>query len=154
MNFGGTYRSGERFARTGITMAIRGFDSRSGKITDSAGGIYLVSDDGTEAASWSFSGLMGHWKRKHARAAYVPSQKSETGDLSYRFGSTVRLGEGTDFLMFLRAVAAGSIYYDPGIKLETLSGVPKSKRRSQFRSKSKDLSLLYEVFAKVDLLGA
>ncbi len=152
MNFGGTYRAGARFARTGLTMTLRGFDSDSGKIVDPTGGIYLIDDNQNEAASWSFSGLMSHWKRKHAKAAYVPSQKRIDGGSSYRYGSRIRIGEGTDFLLFLAAMAAGTIYYDPGIKLETTLGSIRTKRRSQFRTRSKDLRMLYERFSEVDLL--
>jgi MvaI/BcnI restriction endonuclease family len=54
------------------------------------------------------------------------------------------LCEDTDFLCFLKAVADRKVYYDPGIKLEGAStGHPTVKRRSQFRIKSPDISMLY-----------
>lgn len=57
----------------------------------------------------------------------------------------MRLAEGTDPLKLLRALAGGSVYYDPGIKVERASsGSPAVKRRSQFRVKSKDIAALYE----------
>ena len=87
---------------------------------------------------------MAHWIRKHPLAAYVPSLHEKAKN-SYRYGPTVRLGEGTDFLHFLRAMSEGKVYYDPGIKLEDAStDHPKPKRRSQFRIKSADLPLLYD----------
>ena len=55
----------------------------------------------------------------------------------------MRLGEDTDFLRFLKAMADRKVYYDPGIKLEGASTViPRVKRRSQFRIKSA-ISMLY-----------
>ena len=50
---------------------------------------------------------------------------------------------GTDFQFFLRQMAIGNIYYDPGIKLEYASSHPKIKKRSQFRIKSQYLENLY-----------
>jgi hypothetical protein len=73
----------------------------------------------------------------HYQARAVPAQQ-------YSYGSKVRLGEDTDFLRFLKAMADRNVYYDPGIKLEGASTVsPRVKRRSQFRIKSADLSMLY-----------
>jgi hypothetical protein len=64
----------------------------------------------------------------------------------------VRLGTGTDFLLFLKAVATGAIYYDPGIKMEDASAShPRVKRRSQFRIKSSQIPILYREFEEVDL---
>lgn len=76
------------------------------------GGVLLVLGKGQVAASWSFAKLLSHWQEKHAYAAYIPSLKREL-PAAYWYGSTVRLGEGTDFLRFLRAMAAGAAYYDP-----------------------------------------
>ena len=63
----------------------------------------------------------------------------------YSYGARVELCEGTDVLLLLQALASGSVYYDPGIKMEradTLS--PAIKRRSQFRVKHNNLSGLYQ----------
>jgi hypothetical protein len=57
----------------------------------------------------------------------------------------------TDPLRFLAALAAGAIYYDPGIKLEHQSGRPAVKRRSQFRVASRALDTLYERIESVAL---
>lgn len=62
----------------------------------------------------------------------------------------MKFGKGTDFL---KAMARGQIYYDPGIKLENASSSnPKIKRRSQFRIKPVDIQGLYETMEMVDLL--
>ena len=100
---------------------------------------------------WHFKDLMAHWNRKHANAAYLPSMMRTDPARQYRFGPSVRLGEGTDFLRFLSAVAAGAVYYDPGIKAESWSGKPEVKRRSQFRIKSQEIGMLYDSLAVVAL---
>jgi hypothetical protein len=82
----------------------------------------------------------------------VPSNVREAPTRQYRFGDRVRLAVGTDFLFFLRAVAQGAIYYDPGIKMEGASTAhPQIKRRSQFRIKSSQIPLLYRAVDEVDL---
>jgi MvaI/BcnI restriction endonuclease family len=150
-NFGGIHKIGERQKRTGLTMQLAGFDSHAGKIVDIHGGITLLSDDGTEAAVWHYSSLLEKWNRKHAQAVYVPSQKREAGNNQYWYGHTVALGVGTDFGKFLDAMAAGSVYYDPGIKVEDMSTKPKFKKRSQFRVRPPKIPGLYETIEIVDL---
>jgi hypothetical protein len=94
--------------------------------------------------------MLEHWSRKHAQAAYVPAQRRSQPGRQYRYGPKVRLAEGTDPLRLLRALAAGLVYYDPGIKVERASsGSPAVKRRSQFRVKSKDIAALYETVKTV-----
>jgi len=151
MNFGGLHRAGERNARTELTIILAGYDPAKGRIMNANGAIQLVNDEGAVAASWGFGGLMQHWTRKHARAVYVPSQVRKEPQRQYRYGKQIRLAVGTDFLRFLKAFAAGRIFYDPGIKLESASSKPKVKRRSQFRVKSKDISSLYESVEVVQL---
>jgi hypothetical protein len=150
-NFGGVYRIGAPVPLTGLRLAVRGFDEARGKIVDANGAIEIVDRDDATAASWSFAKLLEHWSRKHALAAYVPAVKRERPCRQYRFGRYVRLARHTNGLMLLRAIARGSVYYDPGIKLES-NGT--TKRRSQFRVKSKELGELYEDFDRVDVLGA
>lgn len=153
MNFGGIHKVGMRHPETKLTLTLLGFDVTKSQITDPTGGIVLLSDRGTSAATWLYSDLMEHWNRKHAQAAYVPSQSRNVPKCQYRYGHVVRLGEGTDFLRFLKAMALGSVYYDPGIKLEGLTQKkPKSKRRSQFRISSRNLASLYERMTKESLV--
>jgi len=49
-------------------------------------------------------------------------------------------------------MAAGNIYYDPGIKMEQASTKPVIKRRSQFRIKSGNLPQLYKKSETINLL--
>lgn len=125
-------------------MTMDGYDSASGKIVDLDGGMTLVDDQDVIAASWTFKGLMAHWNRKHAQAAYVPSL-FQTPPPEYSFGPRILLCEQTDFLLFLKAFAAGLIYYDPAVKMENASSAaPAIKRRSQFRVGHAELTRLYQ----------
>lgn len=151
LNFGGIHRVGSYHPRTGLAINLKGFDIHAGKIRDATGGIALINRNGDEAAVWHFTDIMQHWNRKHAQAVYIPSISNKIPDLSYSYGNIIRLGLGTDFLLYLKALASGQVYYDPGIKLENASTAPRTKRRSQFRIKSADLPALYHEMQTVDL---
>lgn len=152
INFGGPYKCGVIYRRTGLTLQVPGFDAATGKIIDVNGGIALLTDEGEQAAAWGFAEMMTHWNRKHAKAVYVPSLRRDTPVRQYCYGDTIQLGEGTDFYRFLNAVASGKVVYDPGIKVEDMSTEkPLMKRRSQFRIKVSDLGGLYHSFEKMTL---
>jgi hypothetical protein len=144
INFGGVYTCAKNFhTNTNLKMILDGYDEIAGKITDLDGGISLIDPSGEVAAHWSFKGMMQHWNRKHAQAAYVPSL-FRTPPPEYCFGPRILLCERTDFLLFLRAFADGSVYYDPAIKMENATASsPRIKRRSQFRTSHNRLSLCY-----------
>lgn len=117
---------------TGVKLITTGFDSKTGKMNVD-GQMMLVDRNEVVAASWSFKGMMAHWNRKHAQAAYVPSL-ARSPPPEYSFGSQILMCEETDFILFLKAFASGAIYYDPAIKIENVSTArPRIKRRSQFR---------------------
>ncbi len=144
-NFGGVYAIGKlAHPDTRLRMAIRGFDTATGKIEDIEGGLALVENDEEEAAAiWSFKGLMDHWNRKHAQAAYVPSLYRSPPP-EYAFGAQVLMCEETDFIRFLKSFAAGKVYYDPAIKIAPDSaGRLTLHRRSQFRVLHSNLTALY-----------
>lgn len=143
-NFGGRYDcTRDHHHLTGLRMTMTGYDAASGKIADIDGGLELIDATDEVAASWSFKGLMAHWNRKHAQAAYVPSL-SRTPPPEYSYGAQVLLCEQTDFLLFLKAFATGTVYYDPAVKIEKASSAkPDIKRRSQFRVAHSDLTQLY-----------
>ena len=136
---------------TKLEIKLIGFDHESGKIRHSNGRIALLDGRGNEAASWSYASLLLHWNRKHHKACYIPSISQTLGNRKYRYGGKVFLGIGTDFQRFLKEMASGNIYYDPGIKLENLSTKPKIKKRSQFRIKSKYLIHLYTERVLIDI---
>jgi len=119
-------------------------------VEQSSGG--LVSDSDEVAASWAFSSLLAHWSRKHSKAVYVPSQCRKEPQRQYTDGNRVRLAQRTDSLRLLKALSAGAVYYDPGIKLENVSSEhPTSKKRSQFRVASKNIAALYETVETVEV---
>ena len=155
LNFGGIYKTDQKTQITGLTLTLLGYDNRKSRITNASGAIALIDNSNNIAASWSFAKMMGHWKRKHAQAVYIPCvrQNSTSGGYQYHYGKDIELGTGTDFEMLLSSMSLGSAYYDPGIKLENAStSNAKSKRRSQFRIKHKDLNSLYRKFEFVDVM--
>jgi hypothetical protein len=151
-NFGGIYRADNRHSGTHLTLQLDGYNKEKGIITKPEGSITLTTDRNVIAASWDFASLMSHWTRKHAKAAYVPSQRRTEPCRQYAYGGTIRLALHTDFYLFLKALALGIVYYDPGIKLEgASSSKPTTKRRSQFRIASRHIASLYELVETVVL---
>lgn len=144
LNFGGVHLHGVRHVSTGLMLQFIGYDPVKNRIADPRGGFTLADKHGEEAATWHFAGLIEHWNRKHSKAAYVPFQLRKSPAQQYTYGGKVRLAEDTDFLRFLKAMAEGKVYYDPGIKLEgATTASPRTKRRSQFRIKSAKIGVLY-----------
>jgi MvaI/BcnI restriction endonuclease family len=152
LNFGGIHKCGVKHNTTNLTLELLGFDQESGKIRDASGSISLISENDEVAASWSFTSLLKHWRRKHAQASYVPSLLQKFPTRKYSFGNNIILGTGTRFDLYLQQMSIGNIYYDPGIKMENISTKPKIKRRSQFRIKSRFLPALYEKNEVLNLL--
>jgi hypothetical protein len=152
LNFGGRHFAGHRCDATGLTMQLVGFNSETGKITDANGSIALISDSDEVAASWSFKKILEHWSRKHSKAVYVPSKRQTEPKWRYAYGNKVRLAQGTDSLRLLHSFAMGAMYYDPGIKLENAStDNASSKKRSQFRVASRNISTLYQSVETVEV---
>lgn len=153
INFGGIYRMGsEAHQRTRLRLELQGYDLETNSFKGD-GAVVLVDQVGKVAAAWSFAKLMDHWKRKHAKAAYVPSEIQKQPDVRYRYGHRIALAEGGKFKLLLRAFATGVVYYDPGIKLEGADpATAPLKRRSQFRVDSRSLAALYDSYREVDLL--
>ncbi|TWW01362.1 MvaI/BcnI family restriction endonuclease [Chitinophaga pinensis] len=151
INFGGTHKAGVRNKATNLEMQLIGFDAATGKIRNANGRIALIDQNGNDAASWSFASMLLHWNKKHNQACYVPSLSNTTENKVYKYASKVILGTGTDFQLFLKEMALGHIYYDPGIKMENASTKPAIKKRSQFRIRSQYLSNLYHNSEIVEL---
>lgn len=160
INFGGIHKYGQVATSTNLKLILQGFDAEAGKITDTNGYIALLDKKDNIASSWSFTSLLKHWNTKHANACYVPSRNRKDEKLypvsgrQYSYGHRILLGSSTDFSLMLKQIAAGNIYYDPGIKLElAIAGVRNQyiKRRSQFRIKSSFLGNLYRNNTIVDL---
>lgn len=158
INFGGVHKFGQTQSLTKLKLVLDGYNAEAGKIENTNGYLGLIDANENVAASWSFSSLLKHWNKKHANACYVPSKvksiEHDTYSKQYSFGNRIMLGSHTDFSLFLKQVALGNIYYDPGIKLElAIPGVREKaiKRRSQFRIKSGNLTTLYKTNEVIDL---
>lgn len=151
LNFGGRHSVLGPNERTSLKLELVGFCPDTGRISDATGSLALISPSGVIAASWSFSKLLNHWRKKHARAAYVPSLIQRGEACSYRYGHEVSLGTGTSFELLLAAIGTGAVFYDPGLKLEDAHTCkPVAKRRNQIRVGSRWLPALYESFESVD----
>ena len=153
-NFGGIHSASKFCAATGLQLTLDGYDAKKAKFTDFNRGISLIDAKGVAAATWHYKDLLSHWTCKHAKAAYIPSLNRKEPGNQYRYGRVVRLAEGTEFRLFLEAVASGAVYYDPGIKIENVSTKPLVKKRSQFRIKSANIPALYTAVAEVDVAAA
>lgn len=146
------FHTSQRHEGTRLTLTRPGY--AGGVITDEHGSIALADDAGTIAASWDFAGLMQHWTRKHAHAVYMPAESRTAPARQYRYGRRVRLAGQPDFLRLLAAFAAGTVYYDPGLKLEAAStAAQRLKRRSQFRIRSADLAAIYRQLEIAEACG-
>ena len=151
INFGGVHRVSDsaHHPRTNLRLMLIGYDPDTEKFRGD-GEVALVDPTDEVAASWSFSKLMDHWRRKHTNAAFVPSEARTDPTRQFRYGTDVKLGEGAYFRRLLHAFHSGVVYYDPGLKIEgASSGAPRIKRRSQFRVGSADLASLYDRFREV-----
>ncbi|MGO4360811.1 MvaI/BcnI family restriction endonuclease [Terrabacter sp. RAF57] len=143
-NHAGTLRVGSPFSPKNQTRLVMVGYNGVAREHDPDGYLALESVTGDLAASWTFADLLDHWRKKHARAAYVPylSHPSLGG---YQYGTVVRIGEGASFLGFLTALAEGRVLYDPGSWL-LHDGTGKKvdeKRRNQFRIQSTNVHRLY-----------
>jgi hypothetical protein len=145
MYFTGVHKVNEKQKKTGQTLVLSGFDQQSSKIINIDGGISMIDAAGNTAATWSYRGLITHWGKKHANAAYIPYEKRSCPDLEYQYLSPAILGIGTNFAKFLNAMQVGLVNYDPAPKLMNASGSnTKVKARSQFRIAIKNLPVLYD----------
>lgn len=160
LNFGGMHKFGKIHGSTNLKLILEGYNERDEVIEDSGGFLGLIDANENIAAAWSFASLLKHWNTKHANACYVPSIKRKIDDevytQQYYYSNRIMLGWQTDFSIFLRQVAIGNIYYDPGIKLElAIENVRKQghKARSQFRIKANNITNLYRENEIVDLLN-
>ncbi|MEY4445795.1 MAG: hypothetical protein RL444_908 [Verrucomicrobiota bacterium] len=148
--FQGIHYAGTAHPETKMRLEVVGFDKDSGKITDANGCVVLLSPQDEVAASWSFRKILTHWCRKHNKAAYIPAEVDRESERpKYRFGKDIKLCRSTDATLLLKGVAAGAVYYDPGIKLDR--STRKTHRRSQFRVKFNQVSTLYRLSEELDV---
>lgn len=151
--FQGIHHAGIEHPDTHMRLEVIGFDKTTNKIADANGCVALVSPSGDIAASWSFRKILTHWCRKHNKAAYIPAEVDRESDRpKYRYGKDIKLCRSTDPTLLLKGISSGSVYYDPGIKLDRATG--KTHRRSQFRVKFSNVSGLYRQSEDIDVIHA
>lgn len=150
INFGGTYSTDRGFHQdTNLRLTLTQPEGGDPGVS-LEGSLQMIDPSGVVAAEWGLKELLTHWNRKHAQAAYVPSTKS-TIPYGFSYGPTVLLCEGTDFLLFVRAVDSGKIFLDPAHKRTTTESRSQIKRRNQFRIKFADVPILYRSVERVSL---
>jgi hypothetical protein len=149
--FTGIHKVGERKETTGQLMILDGFDPISQKITDVNKGITMLDKTGSPSAAWTYRGLINHWNKKHANAAYIPYERKDADPINYKYNPPALLGIGTDFTKYLVAMHKGLVNYDPAPKLINASRTnSKVKARSQFRISIRNLPSLYDQFEIVE----
>jgi hypothetical protein len=150
--FTGLHRYGQANSSTDLKLSVAGFDSQKGTILDVSGAIQLTHSTGELAASWSFASLLTHWNRKHAFAAYIPYEAAKWIPPQYKYINPVLFGEHTDFSMYVGAIIAGHVVFDPASKIDGVnSEKPRVKARSQFRIGKNYLKSLYRKFEAINL---
>ncbi|MBO6946395.1 MAG: hypothetical protein JJ855_00330 [Rhodospirillales bacterium] len=138
IRFTGTHRFGEINRKTGMGLVMAGYDAATGEFANDPDTISVQlrhMESGVVVASWSLEHLANAWNAKHAAACYVPSAKcdappGEPYDARYMYGPVATIGEGTDVWKLLRAIAAGSVYYDPA---DSIYADGRAKVRPQWR---------------------
>jgi hypothetical protein len=146
--FTGVHRWGGVTESSGLTLHVSGMDARTGKISVASGGIQLVDKDGNLAAEWGYAGLVEHWARKHASAAYIKYESEKLGPPAYRFLSPVMLGVHSSFDRLLNLIVTQKVFLDPGSRVDSSDRV---KARNQFRISSRHLPELYDSWEIVAL---
>lgn len=149
--FTGLHKANSKNNSTGLTLVVSGFNSAKKVIENVNGAVELLTESGECAASWSFEGLLMKWNKKHAQAAYVPYKSNQNEPPAYHYASPTLMGEGTNFNLYLSALSAGLVVFDPASKVMNASTSKSTvKARSQFRMPVKKLSNLYQKFEAVE----
>ena len=149
--FTGLHKADIKNNSTGLTLVVSGFNATKKVIENVNGAVELLTESGECAASWSFEGLLMKWNKKHAQAAYVPYKSNQIEPPAYQYNSPALMGEGTNFNLYLSALSAGLVVFDPASKVMNASTLKSTvKARSQFRIPVKKLTNLYQKFEPVD----
>lgn len=151
-DFTGRHRLGQTVDKTHTRLELVGYDDQT---MESTGMVALFGPDEELLMGWSFAKMIEHWGRKHALAAYVPSENRASvtegrSSTEYRYGQDVHIGIGTNFNFFLKGLQDRVIMYDPGMHAPELGAPGSNKIRHLFRVRNRDLPKLYEAFLNVD----
>lgn len=141
IRFTGLHKCGVINEKTGLGMRVAGYDAES----DTFGEVDTVAvelfhhETGEVAAAWSLEKLANCWNAKHANALYIAFEKRESdgNGIEYRYAEKWVQGHGTDVWKLLRAIAGGTVFYDPA---DTIYADNKPKVRSQWRINASQLA--------------
>jgi len=160
--FTGRHRCGKVNDRTGMILRVAGYNPVSDSFDEDTKNVAVeLVHAATEEliAAWSLEHLANSWNRKHASAVYVRNKKKKAPagfeyDASYAYEPTVIVGQGTDVWRLLRAIAVGTVFYDPG---DSIYADGKAKVRPQWRINasrlSKAIEPLYDSVEEITLKG-
>jgi hypothetical protein len=145
--FNGQHRLNEPKSSNPLTLRVQGWSEESPGKYDLDAHLRLQDDAGFVAASWLLKDMNAKWLRKHDQALYV--QYARVGQGFQLTGKAFEC-HGTDFRLFMLALRAGAVIFDPGHSM-----VPGGKfdPRSQWRTTKSSLLALYDEVRDVDLLG-
>ena len=119
--------------------------------------LLLHTGTDTVIAGWTFESLAAKWSKKHSGCVYVEYQRRPESGLAtdYRYGPHAHIGQGTSINHLLRSLSSGSIYLDPG---DRVNADGAEKARMQWRtSGSRNVPItsklhdLYQKFTTIDI---
>jgi len=128
----------------GWELTVKGYDPQTDRFCSDPEQINVLlreRDSSEILCGWSFVKLMEAWTNKHAQAVYIKYQKSVEAN-NYRYDEAAYLCHGTDWQMFLRALIAGVVLYDPGHELSP-DGITKTRHQWKTKITASNLAQLY-----------
>lgn len=132
VRFTGTVKFGSVNERNGLTLRLKGYDPSTDRFSSDPEEIRVElfrPSDNQVVSGWSLQKLADSWTKKHAFAVYVPSEAHSELN-KYRFLQPLYFCSGTSVWHFLRTVARGNAYYDPG---HAIYANGTAKQRPQWR---------------------
>lgn len=148
LRFTGLHRVDVAKSGQPLGLSIEGWSDADPRTYDPRGRLVLASRAGEVGAAWLLSDLHSHWLKKHPEVAFVPYSRDKPAN-TISFEIPVHAGHGTDFAMFMRALASGHVYLDPGTSMPL--DTEKVHARNQFRVNRTQLDKLYGRFERHDL---
>ena len=145
MRFTGTYLVGS--VTQGRTLVL---EKAGSHVLETTGAALVESDPLTVLSRWSRDHLSSHWLAKHDSTFYVDYELHPTEN-QIRFCGYFRC-EGTSPERLFRAIAAGTVYYDPAHTLKNgqLKTRPQWRISTARRTLTDSLNSLYRSVERVD----
>ena len=157
--FNGKHNTLRPYDRSGAIVVIDHWDpiSNGPDGTGEPNVLLVHTKTDTVIAGWTFESLAAKWSKKHSGCVYVEYERQpDTGlAVAYRYGPRAHIGQGTSINHLLRSLASGSIYLDPGDRVN-FDGAAKARmqwrtsgsRREPITTKLADL---YQRFTTLEI---